>query len=115
MLNISKEQMKAFAEIEAKKFLDRALLHLARCFPRENKIAGETELRKLVEYAMQRSAAYGVVVERDVLKYLDMMLVFGCDYDVDKRFPWAGEILRTRNSPEVKIAVLTETAKKHVK
>lgn len=114
MLNIREEQMTAFAEAEMKKFTGRAVSHLARCFPRESETMGELGLLETVEYGLQRSSSYGIVAESDILKYLDMMVVFGRDYDADERFAWAGEILQTHNSPKVRMSVLTATAKKYL-
>lgn len=37
------------------------------------------------------------------------------DFDKDKNHPWAGEILRTRNSADKRISVLLKTAAKHLK
>jgi hypothetical protein len=43
------------------------------------------------------------------------MIVLGHDFDRDKRLPWVGEVLRTRNSADVRISVLLKTAQKHLR
>jgi len=115
MLTIRKEQMAAFARAETKKFEDRMLIHLNKFFPRQCAGLGEPKLRETIRYGIKRAAAYGVTAERDVNKYIDLMIVFGRDFDTDNRFRWAGEILRTRKSPGAKIQALYGSARKRLK
>jgi hypothetical protein len=115
MLTIRKEQMAAFARAETKKFEDRMVIHLNKFFPRQCKALGEAELRETIRYGIKRAAAYRITTERDVYKYIDLMIVFGRDFDTDRRFPWAGKILRTRKHPVAKIQALHGSARKHLK
>jgi|ERR1019366_2191180 hypothetical protein len=115
MLTIRKEQMAVFSQEEARKFEERMLVHLRKFFPKECEAGGAAQLRETVKHGLKRAGSYGITAERDVCKYIDLMIVFGCDFDMDKQYPWAGEILETRNSPAAKLAVLLEAAKKKLR
>jgi hypothetical protein len=107
--------MAAFARAETKKFEDRMLIHLNKFFPRQCAALGEPKLRETIRDGIKRAAAYRITAERDVYKYIDLMVVFGHDFDTDKRFPWAGEILRKQKSPGAKINALHRAARKRLK
>lgn len=115
MLTISWKQMAVFAEVETQKFVDRMVVHLHKFFPKQCEAMGEPQLWETIGYGIKRAAAYGITAERDVYKYVDLMVVFGPDFDTDKRFPWAGEALRTQNSSARKMQALHQAARKYLK
>jgi hypothetical protein len=115
MIAIRSEQMKEFSEVALKRFEDMIVVHLNKFFPDRCKAAGEPKVRELIRYGVERAASYQIVAKRDVSRYIDLMIVLGDDFDRDKHLPWAQEILRTRNSPEVRISVLLKTAQTHLR
>jgi hypothetical protein len=115
MLTIRAEQMKKFSEVAVKRFEDMMVVHLDKFFPGSFKATGEPKVRELIRYGIKRAASYKIQAERDVSRYIDLMMVLGADFDSDRRLPWAGEILRSRNNPEQRIAVLLRTAEKHLR
>ena len=48
---------------------------------------------ELVRYGIDRSRSHGIDLECDVLRYLDLMCVFGVDFDRDPAYPWAARVL----------------------
>lgn len=76
---------------------------------------GEPQLRETIQYGIQRATAYGIVGNSDVCKYIDLMVVFGRDFDTAPRFPWAAEILTTSKNPSVKSFALLHVAKKYLR
>jgi len=114
MLTIRNEQMALLAEIETGKFEDRMLIHIGKFFPKMCKIAEENHLREFIRHGIKRAAAYGISAQRDVCRYIDLMVVFGRDFDTDKRFPWAAEILM-KGKPSAKTEILFTVAKRHLK
>ena len=115
MLTIRKQQMAAFERAEVKKFVDRMVIHLNKFFSGKCAALGEPKLRETIRYGIKRAATHGITTERDVYKYVDLMIVFGADFDTDQRLPWAGEILRTRRNPVAKIQALFGSARRHLK
>ena len=112
MLTIRPEQLVVLSQPQVKRFEDWMLAHLKKFFPKESEVAGESGLRETIQHGIKQAATYGITTERDVCKYIDLMIVLGRDFDQDEKFPWAGQILKTRNSPSIKTSVLVETAKK---
>jgi hypothetical protein len=115
MLTIRPEQLAVFSKLEVRKFEDWTLAHLWRFFPRECRAAGEKQLRETIRYGIERAARYGVTSKRDVCKYIDLMIVFGRNFDTDPRYPWAGQILAKPGDPSAKMRSALQTAQRHLK
>ena len=64
------------------------VVHLNETFPEKCEALGDAKIRETVKYGIQRSASYGITSEGDVRKYIDLMLMFGLDFDQDPQLPW---------------------------
>ena len=115
MLTIRQAQFAVLSQLEVRKFEEWMLAHLRQFFPQQSSAMGESRLREAIQYGIERAATYDVTTRRDVCKYIDLMIVFGRDFDTDKRFPWAGEILGKRRNPSAKIRALHEAAQQHLR
>jgi hypothetical protein len=115
MLTIRRAQIAILSQLEVQKFEEWMLVHLKKFFPRQCAAAGDRRLREMVQHGIQRAAAYGITARRDVCKYIDLMIVFGRDFDTDRRSLWAGEILAKRRNPGVKMQTLLQAAKVRLK
>jgi hypothetical protein len=115
MLTIRKEQLAAFGPLGKKAFEDRMLTHLKKVFPEQSESLGEPKLRETIQYGTQRAAAYRIISERDVCKYIDLMIFYGRDFDKDLKLPWAQSILQNKGikDPTIKIDNLFNAAKTH--
>ena len=114
MLTIRKEQLAVFSLLGKKVFEDRVIAHLKKFFPEQSESLGEPKLRETIQYGTQRAAAYRILSERDVCKYIDLMIFYGRDFDKDPKLPWAQSILQNQaiRSPSSKIERLYKAAKK---
>ena len=114
MLTIRKEQLAIFDPVGRKAFEDRVITHLKKVFPEQSAALGELKLRETIQYGTQRAAAYRVASERDVCKYIDLMIFYGRDFDKDAKHPWAQSILQNQaiRNPTSKIERLYKAAKK---
>jgi hypothetical protein len=113
MLTIRAAQFAVFSQVEMGKFEDWTLAHLRKFFPDQCAALGEPELREWIRYGIWRAAHHGVTAKRDVCKYLDLMIVFGRDFD--KRWGWAGDILRRGGNSGARMQNLLRAAKQHLK
>jgi len=114
MLTIRKEQLRALDRDKRDRFIDTALEHLRKFFPERCNALGENQLRRWIEYGIERAGSYRIVSERGVCKYMDVMIVFGKDFDRDKELPWASKILNNHYSQtEEKSDLLLEAAKQY--
>lgn len=113
MLTIRKEQMAVFGPLGQKAFEDRMLVHLKKVFPEQSESLGEPKLRDTIQYGTQRAAAYKIISERDVCKYIDLMIFYGRDFDKAPNLPWAQSVLQNKaiRDPTSKIERLYRAAK----
>ncbi|MHC5060816.1 MAG: hypothetical protein ACYTFK_07010 [Planctomycetota bacterium] len=113
MLHIRKEQNDELAKVGLRRFEDDMVVHLRKFFADEYELLEEDGTRRAIQYALERAEEYGIVSERDVCVYTDVMFAFGRNFDSDPGFPWAVEILSDKSlkdSPSEKVDKLYETA-----
>jgi hypothetical protein len=91
VLVVRRAQLDALGEPRRLEFVERTARHLARFFPERCAALGEEEVKAAVQHGIRRAAAHGFTTERDVCKYIDLMFLFGWDFDRGER--WAAETL----------------------
>jgi len=96
MLKIRTEQMKVLDDYMVREFEDRMVTHVGKFFAERCGILGEKGIREAIRYGIQRADSYGIVSERDLCLYIDVMFEFGRDFDKDRELPWAKRILIDR-------------------
>ena len=92
-MKLRKEQIEAFSAAARQDFEDRMVEHLNEFFPRHCKAMGAEGVRQEVRYGVERARAYDITSQRDVCKYIDLMFVYGRDFDTAPKLPWAARIL----------------------
>jgi hypothetical protein len=112
MLTIRDEQIQALARADVARFEQRVFAHLKEFFPAQCRPLTEQELRRTIRVGLERAASYEIVSQRDVCMFIDLMMVLGRDFDTDKRFPWAQEILAKPSEPAAKMDALYQIAPK---
>lgn len=104
MLRIRQEQMDALGRYMVQCFEERLAAHLAQRWPARCKELGESALRGWIQGGMGRAARYGIKVELDVARFIELMFLLAPDFDSSGRTAWAGEILRRpRTEPGTKL------------
>jgi len=111
MLTTRRQQLAVFSQVELREFEDWMLVHLRKFFPAQCAAAGDEGVREMARHGIERAGVYGIKSRRDVCKYIDLMTVFGRDFDTDKRHRWAREILKQRGKPDAKMESLLRAAK----
>jgi hypothetical protein len=97
MLRIRKEQMDAFKEYMLKQFEDKMVIHLNKYFAGPCGELGEEGVREAIHHGVNQAETYGIVVEYDVSRYINLMFTFGRDFDKDPTLSWAASILNDQN------------------
>jgi hypothetical protein len=112
VLTIRQEQIAAFSEALLRDFEHRMILHLQRFFPSRVQSLGDLGIRQTIQYGIKKAAVYGIVSERDVCNYVELMMDWGNDFDKDPNLPWAMDILNHKyvRDPAGKIGRLFEKA-----
>jgi hypothetical protein len=95
MLTIRPEQERELARPFIERFERRAAEHLRRYVPDACLSLGDAALAAAINHGIARATHHGLETERDLLRFLTLMFVFGRDFDVDPALPWAAEILRS--------------------
>jgi hypothetical protein len=111
-MKIRSQQIVVFVATAVGRFEDRMTAHLNKCFAQECGILGDG-LRDMIRHGIQKAAGYGITTERDVCQYIDLMMVFGRNFDADPDLPWASSVLNypTLNDSTIRMEHLYETAK----
>jgi hypothetical protein len=98
MLVIRQEQMEVFRTAALRTFEDEMVGHLAGFSPPLFQAIGEVPLRNAIRLGTERAATYGFTLRGPVRLYLELMLLFGSQFDTDPQYPWATKILADRDS-----------------
>jgi hypothetical protein len=93
MLTFRDEQLHAFRGQQRAEYIEWVSGHLGRCFPELKQQASELEIRDMVSRGIGKAESYGITDRRNVCRVIDLMAVFGPDFDTDERFPGAATIL----------------------
>jgi hypothetical protein len=93
MLLIRDQQRVAMARVALPKWIAN---HLQQFFPRECAALGDAGLRDRVREGIARAAAHGFETEIHISQYVDLMFVFGTDFDTDSALAWPQPILSDR-------------------
>jgi len=90
MLNIRHDQSEVFSEVALEDFYKNMEVHLEKFFPEQCAEMESGDLRDFIRDGIRLAGKYDIVSERDVSKFLDLMMSFGEEFD---ELPWAQEIL----------------------
>lgn len=112
MIVIRKEQMDALARLARLRFEDRIVDHFTSEYPRETRQAGgPSQIRKVVQGGLERAEVYGFKTEKQVILFVALLFMLGCDFDTDPQMPWAKQInSKTVRNPELRINMVYEAA-----
>jgi hypothetical protein len=91
---ITAEQVEALSRTHSQEFERRMIARLKQTYFKDNKDATPEVLQRFVRYGMSKSGKYGIQAEADVARYIELMAVWGPDFDADERIAWAGQLLR---------------------
>jgi len=110
MLKIRSEQVQLLAESSQRVFERRMLAHIEKHFPEHYLKLGQHDCLQLICFGVERGKLYDFVSERNVCKYIDLMLCFGVEFDTDSKQPWAAKILNDESwvSVDMKMSALFE-------
>jgi hypothetical protein len=93
MITIRPAQMQAFRQAAFKQFEDEVAGHRVKFNPRHCKALGEEGVRRVIRLGFARAAEHGFTNRGPLQFYIDLMFMFGSDFDTDPQMAWAAEIL----------------------
>ncbi len=95
---VRNEQLKKLNAKAARKFEDQMLLHLDKYFHKQCRKMSEKEIRNVICYGVERAEHYGVDLEGEKTKYLNLMFVFGKDFDTNPAIKWLSDSFEIERS-----------------
>jgi hypothetical protein len=95
MLVIRAEQMQVLEEIAAQNFENELVEHLKNFAPKHSEVIKDSGVRQVVWLGIDRAKKYDFTNRGPVRFYVEMMFMFGSDFDTDIQLPWAGAALKT--------------------
>jgi DNA-directed RNA polymerase subunit F len=97
-MKIRSEQIEVFEQAAVRNFEDEMVAHLAEFSPELFKVIKEEQMREATRGGISAAAKYGLTFRGPVRTYLELMLLFGSQFDTDPQYPWAAEILTDQDS-----------------
>jgi hypothetical protein len=92
-VKIRTEQIEALSANAGSQFELQMCEHLAEFAPLESKMLGRERMRAFVREGMKRAAAHKFTQRGPVRFYLDLLVLFGWEFDNDSQFPWAAAVV----------------------
>jgi hypothetical protein len=93
MLVIRNGQMQRMEAGALQSFEDELVQQMTTFAPRHSAVIGAGGVRQVVQLGMERAAAYGLTNRGPSRFYVEMMFMFGSDFDTDLQLPWARGVL----------------------
>ncbi len=118
MFEIREEQVKAFEADAIKKFENRVIRHLNQFFPGRCRELGEEKIREMTQYGITRARTGGIISDRHVCRFIDLLVVLGRDFDAQLSLKEFQAILNDpalKQHPDVKIERLGELVQEHAR
>jgi hypothetical protein len=97
MVMIRQEQMEVLSKSKFKQFEDRMVTHLHLTFPDMTKDISDEGLRAFIRIGVDKAEKYGVLVEIDIMQFVEFMMKWGRDFDLDPSRSQAQQILKNQN------------------
>jgi len=93
MLTVRPQQMKIFEDAALRRFEDEMVVHSRGFSPKLCEVLGEEQLRVAIRQAMARAARYGFTNRGPIRLFIEMMFLFGSDFDTDPQYLMLGKLL----------------------
>jgi hypothetical protein len=97
MFVIRRQQMEIFSACALTGFEDRMASYIAKKLPHGFGANNELAIRELIRKGIDRARGYGIAIEYDVARFIELMQVLSEDFDTSPAFPWAAPILTNGN------------------
>jgi hypothetical protein len=94
MLVIRNEQMQAMQKFSVGEFENELVVHIKEFAPKHSEVIKDEGVREVVRLGIERSKNYGFTNRGPVRFYVELMFMFGSDFDTDFQLPWAGGTLK---------------------
>jgi hypothetical protein len=91
--------MKSFDQYMKDSFEDRMETHLRQLYPEQIDNLSKGQLQGLIEDGIQCAEGYGMSLEEDIARFLELYVVLGHRFDEEPEYTWAKAILGDTQHP----------------
>ncbi|MDR3567322.1 MAG: hypothetical protein P4L43_04765 [Syntrophobacteraceae bacterium] len=98
MLVIRDEQMQAFSFNARNRFEADTVRHISGFAPGRFAVLGEKTIGQIVNLGIALAEKHGFTNRGPARFYVELMFMFGSDFDTDPQYPWAAEALSGQES-----------------
>lgn len=103
-LTTTEAHLEAFSTQQRERFEDEMVAYLRKEYAPVVVRRDDKWLRELIRLGIENASGYGIVLERDVAHYIELMLALSPDFDVSNKYPWAKVSLTAHHAkPEKKL------------
>ena len=110
MLTIRAEQAALLIAAGERHTEARAMGHLKSCIAEICAMMTEADLLEIIRWGRSRSRRYGIEREYDFFRYLNLMFMFGVDFDISPQYPWAARTLTSKGRAAARMDLLMDHA-----
>lgn len=108
MLRLSRTQAQSFEEDTRRAFEAEMVAHCVAFSPKLSRILGEEGVREVVRHGIQRAGAHGFGQRGPIRLYLELMFLFGSDFDTDVQYPEFYKVLRNGGGEMIRAEMLRD-------
>ena len=98
MLKIRREQYEALRAAYRELYVDRTRDYFRRNWFDACEALSDEQLSQLVREARDRAETYGITIEADVVRFTEVWLLLGGDFDRSNDYPWAEVVLTDQDT-----------------
>jgi len=99
MFTIRKGQITVFEKNAYTCFEDDMVEHLRSFAGKHCEVIGEKKVRETIQSGIERAKKYDLTNRGPVRFFIEMMFMFGSEFDTDPQYPWAVDILNDDTIP----------------
>jgi hypothetical protein len=97
MVVIRKEQIEVLESAVAGRFEAELVGHIKEFAPHHFKVVGDEGIHKMVKQGIERAKKYGLTNRGPVRFFVELMVMFGSEFDTDPLLPWAQGVLNNES------------------
>ena len=99
MLTIRKEQIAVLEEYVRESFEENTLVYLKDKYPEQTNNKTDKEMIAFIREGIEKAAGYYINDRSDVLSFMEYMIFFGPDFEINPVNEWATEVFGIINLP----------------
>lgn len=97
MLTIRNAQLKTLQNVKWRTFRQEAHRYLAKAVPHLHVSYRRSEIKQIIQRGVEKTKQYqNVNSEKDIFKFIELMVRYGVDFDSDESLPFVNRIVQER-------------------